>query len=103
MNYKKEIYETIKSGFGVLRIISDIPANDVYILVNNFEESRSSNIASIDFNLVEGIDITDFLNKSVLSNDNSQFSDKLSQVISHSEPMRIKFSKHVPWMMFNRV
>lgn len=77
----------IKSGFG-----------DLYFAVYKWQESYSSTAQSIDFNAVEGIDITKFINtKTELYRNSKELLEHFENELMKGNLIRLEFSKNVEW------
>lgn len=89
---KDSMLAIVKLGFNVLW------ANGRYYVTYKFEHAQSGSMP-IDFNYVEGIDVTSFLVSSYnFINNETQFAQSLNQYIEKDIILSIKFSKEMDWV-----
>lgn len=102
-DFFQQAVERINSeGYEVLQIL--LP-NDIslFFLVHKFQESYQAATASVDFNVIHGINITKFLNLNVQLPDPSLFVHKLRSAISEGVVSRVQFSKDIRWIKWSTI
>lgn len=94
--YQRAVETLISNGFVILQIIN--PDNSCfYFVANKFEESFSTNVESVEFNRVEGINITDFLRINGSQVDQTNLIARFQEVVTTSPIIRCEFSNKLAW------
>lgn len=95
--YQQAIEALITNGFEVLRIVES-NGFDTFFVVYKWEEGYFNSAQSVEFNSVEGINITSFLNKNLnLAQNSSQFIGALNNELENLKVVRLEFSKKIEW------
>lgn len=96
----KEIIEFILSlGQSVLQI-DESPES--YWVVDKFEPSVSASTGSIDFNLVKGINLNDFISKNPHLQNTRQFNEIFEAFLDKNKAITMKFSKEYKWKLYSK-
>jgi hypothetical protein len=102
-NLFKCIEQIVSDGWVILQICG-LNESDVFFVVNKFEESYFNSAESVDYNLLEGINITEFLYKNVnLYRNKIELMNNLQNYIDDNIVMRVEFSKNVKWCKYASV
>jgi hypothetical protein len=102
-NLFKCIEQIVSDGWVILQICG-LNESDVFFVVNKFEESYFNSAESVDYNLLEGINITEFLYKNVnLYRNKIELMNNLQNYIDDNIVMRVEFSKNVKWCKYTSV
>lgn len=95
--YQQAIQELILDGYTILQIIQP-NGNNLYFNVYKWQEGYFNTAQSIDFNTVEGINITDFLIKNAnICNNRVDFINRFNNEINNCAIIRCEFSKTTEW------
>ncbi len=95
--YQQAIESLIREGFEVLKIVED-NGYELYFIVYKFQEAYFNSAQSVEFNTVEGINITAFLNKNLnISQNYSQFIGALNNELERLDIVRLQFNKKIEW------
>ena len=90
----------IKEGAVILQVVQP-DGNSIYFLVYRFQESYFNTAQSVDFNSVDGVNITAFLSKnSALWRNRVEFLGAYQRTIAESDVVRFDFSKDVTWYKY---
>lgn len=83
---------------------SDNKSNYQYYRVSKFHESQFNTSSSIDFNLLEGLNITDFLEKNCLSVNmiKGELLAKFNYFVMNRKNIRVSFSKNNYWIKYEQ-
>lgn len=96
-DFKKAIEKLVLEGFVILQIIQP-DGGFLYFNVYKWTEGYFNTAQSIDFNTVEGVDITDFLRKnSALVFPGDAFISQFNKVMEEGTVIRCEFSKESIW------
>lgn len=99
----RAITEIARGGFDVLQIFQPGASEPIYFLVYKFQEAFFNTAQSVEYNVVEGIDITDFMERNAnMANNVVEFNNNLQRTIDDSPVMRVQFSKetvYYKWSM----
>jgi len=89
------------SGYSILQIQVNTQEY-LFFLASRFQESFSSSASSVDFNVVEGINVTDFLYRNATSSNNKvNFLAALEKILVERIVIRLTFSKDVKWFKWD--
>lgn len=95
--YQQAIESLIREGFDVLKIVES-NGYEFYFIVYKFQEAYFNSAQSVEFNTVEGINITAFLNKNLnISQNHSQFIGALNNELERLDIVRLQFNKKIEW------
>lgn len=98
----KVIKELVKAGYTILQVINPVTKDVNYFLVYKWQESYSNNVESIEFNDLQGIDITDFILKyNMQFPNNVQFINYFNSTIANEEILHCSLSKNFLWCKFS--
>lgn len=94
--YQKAIETLVNNGNVIVQIIN--PDNSAfYFSVYKFEESYTCGTGGVEFNLLEGINITDFMRVNASQVNQTNLLAKFDEVLRNSPVIRCEFSKHIRW------
>lgn len=98
VNLRQQAIESlISNGFDVLKVVEQSGV-ELYFIVYKWEENYFNSAQSVEFNTVEGINITAFLNKNLnLSQNSTQFVGALENELENLKVVRMEFSKKIEW------
>lgn len=95
--YQKAIEQLVSAGHIILQVVMP-DGNCLYFSVYQWQEGYFNTAQSVDFNTVEGINITDFLIKNAERYNNyTTFMASFNKVIDESSVVRCEFSKTSIW------
>lgn len=95
--YQQAIDSLVKGGFDVLKVVES-DGHALYFIVYKWQEAYFNSAQSVEFNTVEGINITAFLNKNLnLAQNYTQFVGALDNEIEKMDMVRVQFSKNAEW------
>jgi len=96
--YQSAIEQLVMEGFKILQIVEPATNSVMYFSVYKFQEGYFNTAQSIDFNTVEGVNITDFLRKnSSFCNNRTTFITNFNKYMEDSICIRCEFSKSILW------
>lgn len=96
--FQKAIEQLVLEGHIILQIIEPSTNQSLYFSVYKWQEGYFNTAQSIDFNTVEGVNITDFLYKNAAQCQNHvNFISQFHRVIEDGVLIRCEFSKNTPW------
>lgn len=102
-DFFQQAIERINSeGYEVLQVLLPNDSS-LFFLIHKFQESYQAATASVDFNSVQGINITKFLNLNVQLPEPSMFVHKLRAAISEGVVSRVQFSKDISWIKWSTI
>lgn len=96
--YQKAIEQLVLEGYTILQIA--VPDRDKFLFfsVYKWQEGYFNTAQSIDFNTVEGVNITDFLEKnSAQSSSRTNFLTLFQKVMEEGVLVRCEFTKSATW------
>ena len=94
--YQKAIETLVNNGNVIVQIIN--PDNSAfYFATYKFEESFTSGSQGVEFNLLEGINITDFMRVNASQINQTNLLAKFDEVLRNSPVIRCEFSKYIRW------
>lgn len=95
--YQQAIESLIIEGFDVLKIVES-DGYELYFIVYKFQEAYFNSAQSVEFNTVDGINITAFLNKNLnISQNHSQFIGALNNELERLNIVSLQFNKKIEW------
>lgn len=103
---KAEVLEAIKvlinEGYIILQVLDrSNDGGDMFFAVFSWQESYFNTTASVDYNTVEGIDLTDFIEtQSSQARNHSHFITLLNTYIDKADMVRVEFSKNIEWVKY---
>lgn len=95
--YQKIIETLINEGHVILQVFNQ-DGSCYYFSVMNFQESFMSSTNSVDFNSVQGINITDFMRTQGGNPNSAAVVAKFNEYITNAPVVRCEFSKNYNWM-----
>lgn len=95
--YQKTIETLVNEGHVILQVFNE-DGTCFYFSVMNFQESFSSPTNSVDFNAVQGINITDFMRTQGGNPNLVAAIAKFNEFITNAPVIRCEFSKNYKWM-----
>lgn len=100
--YQKIIEALVKEGHTILQVFN--PDNSCfYFSVMSFQESFNSSSESIEFNTVQGINITDFMRTQGGNPNVTVAVAKFFDFISNAKIIRCEFGKNWRWIKWGSV
>jgi len=95
--FQKAIEQLVMEGYTILQIVT--PAgNSLYFNVYKWQEGYFNTAQSIDFNTVEGINITEFITKNASQCVNrTNFLSLFNRVMEEGIVIRCEFTKGSTW------
>jgi len=101
--YQSAIESLIQEGCTILQVI--LPDNScAFFSVYSFTESFWNSASSVDFNTVEGINITTFLSKQAANYQNrASFIAAYNEVIDRSPVIACQFHKNAVWFKWQQI
>lgn len=98
---KTEVLEAIKvlidEGYIILQV-QQPDENDLYLAIYSWQESYFNSTSSVDFNTLEGVDITNFIvNQSSQARNRQHFLALFGDVFDKERVIILQFSKNIPW------
>lgn len=101
--FQKAIESLVMEGCTILQVI--LPdGSSAFFSVFQFTESYFNSAQSIDYNTVEGINVTEFLNKQASQYRNrSSFIAAYNKVIDESPVIQCQFHKNAVWFKWQMV
>jgi hypothetical protein len=95
--FQKAIEQLIMEGYTILQIV--IPNGDIlYFNVYKWQEGYFNTAQSIDFNTVEGVNITEFITKNASQCINrTNFISLFNKVMEEGIVVRCEFTKDSTW------
>ena len=95
--YQKAIEQLVLEGYTILQIVTP-SGNNLFFNVYKWTEGYFNTAQSIDFNTVEGVNITEFLsrNSSQCSN-RTEFLSLFNRVMDTGVVVRCEFTKGSTW------
>ena len=92
------IVELNRQGYDVLQMFQPGSSEPIFFLVYKFQEAYFNTAASVEFNVVEGIEITQFMIRNAsFANNVVDFTNNLQRTIDTSPVVRVQFSKETVW------
>ena len=102
--YINAIEKIVENGFSVLQIRTSDRSSFIYFVVYKWQEGYFNTAQSVDFNMVEGINITEFLRKnSSLYVNNSNFMSLFNKVLSDGVIIHLEFTKSCSWFKWSAI
>lgn len=96
--YQKAIESIVNEGYEVLQISSAKSDEYLFFVIYKWQEGYFNTAQSIDFNTLEGVNITDFLNKNAAGYANhALFISSLNNSLSEGMLIRLQFTKDSEW------
>lgn len=100
----KAIQELNRQGWDVLQMFQPGASDAIFFLVYNFQEAFFNTAASVEYNVVEGIEITDFMERNAAFAQNvTDFINNLNHTVESSAVVRVQFSKETVWYKWSLV
>lgn len=98
------IKEINRQGFDVLQIFQPGMIEPIFFLVYKFQEAYFNTAASVEYNVLEGIEITQFMERNASFAHNAvDFINNLHRTIEESPILRVQFSKESVWYKWSFV
>lgn len=102
-NEQKIIELLIKEGYTVLQVITP-DGERLYFIVYRWQEGYFNTAQSIDFNTVEGVNITDFIKKHGINYNNyAMFMAAFNKAVDEAPMIRCEFTKEVTWYKWSSI
>jgi hypothetical protein len=99
--YQKAIEQLVLDGNIILQVVMP-DGNVLFFNVYKWQESYFNSAQSIDFNIVEGINITEFLTKNASQCSNrTNFFTLFNKVMEDGVVIRCEFAKKCIWFKWN--
>lgn len=101
--YLRAIERIIAEGYTVLQIIG-ADGDSAFFVVYKWQEGYFNTAQSVDFNTVEGVDITDFMKKNAANAANPvTFMAVLRKTLEDGMVLRCEFTKSAIWYKWGAV
>lgn len=101
--FQKAIEQLVLEGFSILQIVEPT-GQTLFFNVYKWQEGYYNSVQSIDFNTVEGVNITDFLSKNAaLFTNRTNFTTLFNKVLTDGVVIRCQFSKDSIWYKWSAV
>lgn len=98
------IKEINRQGFDVLQMFQPGMAEPIFFLVYKFQEAYFNTAASVEYNVLEGIEISQFMERNAsFAHNTVDFNNNLQRVIQESPILRVQFSKETVWYKWSFV
>lgn len=98
------ITEINRQGFDVLQMFQPGSSEPIFFLVHKFDEAYFNTAASVEYNVVEGIEITQFMERNAsFAQNETDFVNNLQATIQRSPVVRVQFSKETVWYKWSLV
>lgn len=95
--FQKAIEQLVMEGNTILQVVMP-DGESLYFAVYKWQEGYFNTAQSIDFNTVEGVNITDFLYKnSAQYNNRTTFMSLFNKVMDEGVLIRCEFTKESTW------
>lgn len=96
--YQKAIEQLVLEGYTILQVSTKGSDEFLFFNVYKWQEGYFNTAQSIDFNTVEGVNITDFLNKNSASYSNrTNFLTLFQKEMENGILVRCEFKKDAIW------
>ncbi len=97
-NFQQAIEVLNEEGYSILQIQVNDSGEYMFFIAYRFQEAYFNSAQSVDFNTVEGINITDFLSRNVSSaNNRANFLAAFEKILVERIVIRLTFSKNIKW------
>lgn len=97
-NFQQAIEVLNEEGYSILQIQVNDSGEYMFFIAYRFQEAYFNSAQSVDFNTVEGINITNFLTQNAsLSNNRANFLGILKKILVERIVIRLTFSKNIKW------
>lgn len=96
--YQKAIEQLVMEGYTILQVAT--PNKDEFLFFNvyKWQEGYFNTAQSIDFNMVEGVNITEFLTKNAaMCSNRTNFMSLFNRVMEEGVLVRCEFTKSATW------
>lgn len=98
--YQKAIEVLVLQGFTIVQIFSN--GEYLFFVVYRWQEGYFNTAQSVEFNTLEGINITDFLKRnSALHSNIVEFIASFNKEIENSNLIRLEFQKDCVWFKYS--
>lgn len=99
--FQQAVESLVNGGFDVLKIVES-SGYEMFFIVYRFQEAYFNSAQSIEFNTIDGINITAFLNKNLnLSQNSTQFIGALGNELDNLKMVRLQFNKKTEWYLWS--
>lgn len=101
---RNAIKEIIRNGWDVIQLFYPGSRESMFFIVYKFEHAYFNSTQSIEYNVLEGIDITEFMTRNAsFAQNNVSFTNNLYNVVKRSLVVRIQFTNNVIWYKWSLV
>ena len=98
------IKEINRQGFDVLQMFQPGQMEPIFFLVYKFDEAYFNTAASVEYNVLEGVEITQFMERNASFAHNAiDFINNLWHTVEESPVLRVQFSKETVWFKWSLV
>lgn len=100
--YQKAIEQLVLEGYTILQVTT--PNKDEFLFFNvyKWQEGYFNTAQSIDFNTVEGVNITEFLMKNAtMCSNRTNFISAFNKVMEEGVLVRCEFTKDTVWFKWS--
>lgn len=100
--YQKAVELLVREGHTIVQFM--VGKEWLYFTAFKFSEAYFNTAASIDYNVIEGVNITDFLRKQgALFGNSTSFMSAFNQEVEHGTILRCQFPKEVPYLKWQAI
>lgn len=98
------IKEINRQGFDVLQMFQPGVPEPIFFLVHRFQEAYFNTAASVEYNVLEGVEITTFMERNAsFAHNVVDFVNNLQRTVEESPVQRVQFSKETVWYKWSLV
>lgn len=102
--YQSAIEKIVSEGWSVLQLRTSNESEFMYFVVYKWQEGYFNTAQSIDFNMVEGINITEFLKKnSAYHMNDSNFMSLFNKTLDEGLLIHLEFTKDSVWFKWSAI
>lgn len=98
--YQKAIELLVSEGYSVLQIVN-ADGSAFYFITYEFQESYFNNTQSVDYCIVKGINITEFLKINIANPQRVNFMSNFNRTLQEMPMIRCEFSKDTRWLKWS--
>ena len=98
------IKEINRQGFDVIQMFQPGQMEPIFFLVYKFDEAYFNTAASVEYNVLEGVEITQFMERNAsFAHNVVDFTNNLWRTVEESPVQRVQFSKETVWYKWSLV
>jgi len=101
-NLLKAIQQLVNAGNTILQV-KDLFEDDLFFVVFNFEPSEFNTAASVDYHVLKGINITEFLDKNInLYSNPTVLVANFDKTVDECQIINMEISKGCRWCKYSK-